>query len=94
VSLTLTGRHGPWVQRALCRQVDPELFFPDSKGGSTREARNICRRCEVRAECLELALRYEHDLDRSHRFGVWGGLTAAHRNRLATGTTSEGGEAA
>src|ERR1700740_143803 len=47
-----------WQDRALCAQTDPEAFFPE-KGGSTREAKKICRSCEVRAECLEYALGHD-----------------------------------
>jgi len=64
-----------WQDRALCAQTDPESFFPE-KGGSTREAKKVCRGCEVRAECLEYAL--EHD----ERFGIWGGLSERERRRL------------
>src|ERR671923_144147 len=64
-----------WQERALCAQTDPEAFFPE-KGGSTREAKKVCRSCEVRAECLEYAL--EHD----ERFGIWGGLSERERRRL------------
>jgi WhiB family redox-sensing transcriptional regulator len=66
---------GSWQDRALCAQTDPEAFFPE-KGGSTREAKRVCRGCEVRAECLEYAL--EHD----ERFGIWGGLSERERRRL------------
>ena len=44
-----------WMDRALCAQTDPEVFYPD-KGGSTRAAKIICRRCEVRQACLDYAL--------------------------------------
>ncbi len=64
-----------WQDKALCAQTDPEAFFPE-KGGSTREAKRVCRSCEVRAECLEYAL--EHD----ERFGIWGGLSERERRRL------------
>ena len=47
-----------WQDRALCAQTDPEAFFPE-KGGSTREAKRVCRSCEVRAECLEYALGHD-----------------------------------
>jgi WhiB family redox-sensing transcriptional regulator len=63
---------------ALCRQVDPELFFPE-KGGSTRDAKATCRGCPIRAECLEYAL------DNDERFGVWGGLSERERRRLKRG---------
>ncbi len=64
-----------WQQRALCPQVDPEVFFPE-KGGSTREAKKVCSSCEVQAECLEYALGNEE------RFGIWGGLSERERRKL------------
>ena len=64
-----------WQERALCAQTDPEAFFPE-KGGSTREAKKVCRSCEVRAECLEYALGHDE------RFGIWGGLSERERRRL------------
>ena len=64
-----------WQDRALCAQTDPEAFFPE-KGGSTREAKRVCRGCEVKAECLDYAL--END----ERFGIWGGMSERERRRL------------
>ena len=64
-----------WQDQALCAQTDPEVFFPE-KGGSAREAKAVCRSCEVRAECLGYAL--DHD----ERFGIYGGLSARERRRL------------
>ena len=64
-----------WQERALCAQTDPEAFFPE-KGGSTREAKQICNSCEVRSECLEYALGHDE------RFGIWGGLSERERRRL------------
>jgi len=71
----LDAEHLGWQDRALCAQTDPEAFFPE-KGGSTREAKRVCRSCEVRAECLEFAL--END----ERFGIWGGLSERERRRV------------
>lgn len=67
-----------WTELALCSQIDPELFFPE-KGGSAREAKRICTRCEVRAECLAYALAH------AERFGIWGGLSERERRRLDHG---------
>ncbi len=64
-----------WQDFALCAETDPEAFFPE-KGGSTREAKKVCRGCEVRAECLE------YSLERDERFGIWGGLSERERRRL------------
>lgn len=73
----LIGDDNPlsWQADALCAQTDPEAFFPE-KGGSTRDAKQICQSCEVRSQCLEYAL--END----ERFGIWGGLSERERRKL------------
>jgi len=65
----------PWTVDALCAQTDPEAFFPE-KGGSTREAKAVCARCTVSAECLTYALDHEE------RFGIWGGVSERDRRKL------------
>jgi WhiB family redox-sensing transcriptional regulator len=60
---------------ALCAQVDTELFFPE-KGSSVRIAKTVCRRCDVRKECLDYAI------STGERFGVWGGKTERERRSL------------
>lgn len=70
-------RQGDWVADALCAETDPESFFPE-RGGSTREAKGMCTRCQVRSECLEWAM------ETGERFGVWGGLSERERRKLAT----------
>jgi WhiB family transcriptional regulator, redox-sensing transcriptional regulator len=74
-----------WADRALCAEIDPDLFFPEGQGNhSLSNARRVCAACEVRAECLAYAL--EHD----ELEGVWGGLSEKERReprkqlRLAT----------
>lgn len=64
-----------WMDLGRCAEADPEQWFPE-KGGSTRAAKAVCRGCEVRAECLEYALKHDE------RFGVWGGLSERERRRL------------
>ncbi len=64
-----------WQERANCLGVDPDLFFPE-RGASTREAKAVCRGCEVRGECLEYAL------DHGEKFGIWGGLSERERRRV------------
>jgi WhiB family redox-sensing transcriptional regulator len=71
----LLGNAPEWQERALCSQTDPEAFFPE-KGGSTREAKRICQRCDVKADCLEYALGHDE------RFGIWGGLSERERRKL------------
>jgi WhiB family redox-sensing transcriptional regulator len=64
-----------WQERALCAQVDTDLFFPE-KGGPTKEAKRVCFACEVRDECLEYALANEE------RFGIYGGKSERERRRI------------
>lgn len=70
-----------WVERALCAQTDPEAFFPE-KGGSTRQAKKVCRACEVQTDCLEYAL------SKHERWGVWGGLSEQERRRKKKAMTA------
>jgi WhiB family redox-sensing transcriptional regulator len=68
-----------WQLRALCRTMDEAIFFsPDRERGPSRaqreeEARKICHRCPVIAECRA------HALAAREPYGVWGGMTAAER---------------
>lgn len=62
----------------LCAQVDPELFFPDSLS-TINKAKRICGQCHLKDPCLKFAL--EHD----EHFGIWGGVTAAEREKMARG---------
>jgi len=62
-----------WKEQALCAQVDPELFYPE-EGGSGREAKFICSRCPVRAECLEASIDEVH--------GYWAGTSPTERKLM------------
>jgi len=64
-----------WQSRANCMGVDPDLFFPE-RGASTREAKEVCRGCVVKDDCLEYAL------DNGEKFGIWGGMSERKRRRL------------
>ena len=64
-----------WQDLANCLGVDPDLFFPE-RGASTREAKEVCRGCVVREDCLEFALQ------NSEKFGIWGGMSERERRRI------------
>jgi len=64
-----------WQSKANCMGVDPDLFFPE-RGASTREAKEVCRGCVVKEDCLEYAL------DNGEKFGIWGGMSERERRRL------------
>jgi WhiB family transcriptional regulator, redox-sensing transcriptional regulator len=69
-----------WRHRALCRDEDPELFFPIGTTGpatvQVEQAKAVCRRCSVVESCLDWALRSGQDS------GVWGGLSEDERRAL------------
>jgi WhiB family redox-sensing transcriptional regulator len=64
-----------WQDQANCMGVDPDLFFPE-RGASTREAKEVCRGCVVREDCLEYALA------NGEKFGIWGGMSERERRRI------------
>jgi len=64
-----------WWDFANCLGVDSDLFFPE-RGASTKEAKEVCRGCVVREDCLEYAL------DHGEKFGIWGGMSERERRRL------------
>ncbi len=64
-----------WHRRAACRGMGTETFFIE-RGQSTAAATAISAGCEVRSECLSVAL--EH----SDTQGVWGGLSRRGRRVL------------
>jgi WhiB family transcriptional regulator, redox-sensing transcriptional regulator len=87
----LAGEDRPptWKDRANCMGVDPDLFFPE-RGASTREAKEVCRGCIVKEDCLEFAIA------NGEKFGIWGGMSERERRRVrrARALTRRGDEAA
>jgi WhiB family redox-sensing transcriptional regulator len=69
-----------WRHRAACRDEDPELFFPVGTSGPAllqiTDAKAVCRRCPVSAECLNWALTSGQDA------GVWGGMSEDERRAV------------
>lgn len=69
-----------WAElgRALCREVDPELFFPVKHEDvvQMRQAKEVCKNCELAKPCLEYAL------NRPEIVGIWGGTSSADRQRM------------
>jgi WhiB family redox-sensing transcriptional regulator len=68
-------REKRWQDLANCLGVDPDLFFPE-RGASTKEAKEVCRGCVVREDCLEYALA------NGEKFGIWGGMSERERRRV------------
>jgi WhiB family redox-sensing transcriptional regulator len=64
-----------WRQKAACRGLDPEIFYPISDDAAD-PAKSVCSACAVRTPCLEYALSHrEND-------GIWGGATEKERRRI------------
>ena len=75
VEEVITPMNLSWRQRASCRGVDPDVFYPISDE-EAEEAKAICDQCQVRQPCLEYALANRE------RDGVWGGATERERRRI------------
>ena len=68
-----------WRTLALCRGSDVNKFFPEP-GVSVKvlqSIKDVCNRCPVQLQCLELALAQELDL-----FGIFGGKTPNERRAI------------
>ena len=72
-----------WRALAECRGENAVFFFAPSHFERKPEkdfregmARALCRRCEVRQECLD----YSIEVEEGH--GIWGGLNELERKRL------------
>lgn len=62
-----------WRVKAACKDTDPDLFFKprwitDNRWTAESEgAKDMCRQCEVKSNCLETAI-----MNNEHN-GIWGG---------------------
>jgi WhiB family redox-sensing transcriptional regulator len=79
-SLALAAAEDVWRDHALCRDTDPDLFFPVGTTGhallSIDHAKRVCCSCPVTSECLDFALETNQDS------GVWGGLSEEERRTI------------
>jgi WhiB family transcriptional regulator, redox-sensing transcriptional regulator len=79
-SITLGAADYSWREHALCRDTDPELFFPVGTTGSAlvqiAQAKRVCGECAARVECLDFALTTNQDS------GIWGGLSEEERRAI------------
>jgi WhiB family redox-sensing transcriptional regulator len=70
-----------WWDLAACVDEDPEMFFPVGTAGhalvvQVAAAKAVCRRCPVKARCLDWGLRSGHEA------GVWGGTSEEERRAM------------
>lgn len=71
-----------WQAYAVCRDEDPELFFPIGTAGPAKiqaeKAKDVCRRCPVAGLCLTWAL------ENGARDGIYGAYSPEERAKLAS----------
>ena len=79
-SITLGAAPPDWRDDALCRDTDPELFFPIGTTGNALvqidNAKEVCGECTSSQGCLDFAL------DTNQDSGIWGGLTEEERRDI------------
>jgi WhiB family transcriptional regulator, redox-sensing transcriptional regulator len=79
-SLALANADYTWRSRAICRDTDPDLFFPIGTTGHALvqidRAKEVCGMCPVKNDCLDYALETNQDS------GIWGGLDEEQRRNI------------
>lgn len=79
-SLALGAADYSWRRNAICRDTDPELFFPVGTTGQALlqidQAKQVCGECPVQPDCLQYALDTNQDA------GIWGGTSEDERRSL------------
>ena len=79
-SLALGTADYTWRDEAVCRETDPDLFFPIGTTGQALlqidRAKQVCQECTVQVSCLEFALETNQDS------GIWGGTSEEERRDI------------
>jgi WhiB family transcriptional regulator, redox-sensing transcriptional regulator len=79
-SLALANASYGWRNLAICRDTDPDLFFPVGTTGQALiqidRAKEVCHQCPVNRDCLEFALETNQDS------GIWGGTSEEERRTI------------
>ncbi|MFZ9628254.1 MAG: WhiB family transcriptional regulator [Ilumatobacteraceae bacterium] len=79
-SLALAAADYTWRREAICRDTDPELFFPVGTTGQALlqidRAKEVCGECPVQTDCLQYALETNQDA------GIWGGTSEEERRSI------------
>ncbi len=69
-----------WRIDAVCRDLNPEIFFPIGVTGQAIDqiaaAKSHCATCPAQNQCLEFAVTTNQE------YGVWGGTTEEERRVL------------
>jgi WhiB family redox-sensing transcriptional regulator len=79
-SLALGSADYTWRNEAVCKDTDPELFFPVGTTGQALlqidRAKEVCDECPVKVRCLDFAIETNQDS------GIWGGTSEEERRNI------------
>jgi WhiB family transcriptional regulator, redox-sensing transcriptional regulator len=79
-SLALGSADYTWRKDAICRDTDPDLFFPVGSTGyalvQIDRAKQVCGECPVSQDCLQYAI------DTNQDSGIWGGTSEEERRQI------------
>ena len=79
-SLALGSADYSWRNEAVCKDTDPELFFPVGTTGQALlqidRAKEVCGECPVKVRCLDFAIETNQDS------GIWGGTSEEERRNI------------
>lgn len=79
-SLALGSADYTWRNEAVCKDTDPELFFPVGTTGQALlqidRAKEVCGECPVKVRCLDFAIETNQDS------GIWGGTSEEERRDI------------
>lgn len=73
--LEILSSSQPWMERANCKNMDTNIFFPEKGDVLSDFAYEVCNTCEVQKECFWYA-NETHSTD-----GLFGGMTPRKRQR-------------
>lgn len=79
VSVEISGRiSDDWRDEGACLDYHPDVMFPhDEDRNGIGHAKEVCRGCDVREDCLNWSLQ------QGELYGVWGGYTVRERLQIA-----------
>jgi WhiB family transcriptional regulator, redox-sensing transcriptional regulator len=76
-----SGAWRVWLDLAACKEVDPELFFPEQgEKAKGQAAKQVCAACQVQQQCRDLAVRTARSREEDH--GIFGATTPHERSGL------------
>lgn len=68
-----------WFEKAACKGMDVNLFFPERGKPVPDIVRETCAGCPVQQECLK------YGLSQSLQIGIFGGMSGRQRDTILYG---------